>query len=121
MRCKLGIERQEITNRGCGFGAPAEMPAGRRHHEERPKKSGNVHPVRALEGLLVLALVKMIPQRSKMHPTRMIGVEFHRTPNDRGASLKLACVHDLQTQNPERVGVERIEGHRALGRWAKRR
>ena len=30
-------------------------------------------------------------------------------------------VHDLQPQDPERVGVERIEGHRAFGRRTKRR
>ena len=51
----------------------------------------------------------------------MIGVEFHRAPNDRGASLELARVHDLQSQDSNRVRVERVEGHRALGRRTKRR
>ena len=95
MRRKLGIERQEIPDRGLSFGAAAEVPAGRRHDEEWPKVSGDVHPVRALEGLLVFALVEVIPEGSEMHPTRMIGIEFHRAAHDRGASLELACVHDL--------------------------
>ena len=56
-----------------------------------------------------------------MHPTRMIGIEFHRATYDRGAALELACVDDLQSQDPERVAVKRIEGHRTLGRWTKRR
>ena len=121
MRCKLGIERQEIPNRGRGFGAPAEVPAGRRHYEVWPEESGYVHPVRALEGLLVIALVKVLPERSEMHPARMIGIQFHRSTHDRGASLELAGVHDLQSQDPERISVERIEGHRALGCRTKRR
>ncbi len=56
-----------------------------------------------------------------MHPARVVGIQLHRAAHDRGASLELARVHDLQPQDPDRVGVERIEGHRALGRRAKRR
>src|SRR5207248_3999660 len=97
------------------------MPAGRRHYEEGPEESGYVYPIRALEGLLVFALVKVIPQRSEMHPTRMIGIQFHRAAHNRGASLELACVHDLQSQDPERIRVERIKGHRALDCRTKRR
>ena len=121
VRCKLGIERQQIPDRGLGFGAPAEMPAGRCHDEVGPEESGYVHPVRALEGLLVLALVEVIPERSEMHPARMVGIQFHRAAHDRGASLELAGVHDLQSQDPDRVSVERIERHRALGCRTKRR
>ena len=121
VRGKLRIERQQIPDRGRGFGAPAKVTAGRRHYEVGPEESGYVHPVRALEGLLVLAVVEVIPERSEMHPARMIGIQFHRAPNDRGASLKLAGVHDLQSQDPDRVGVQRIESHRALGRRTKRR
>src|SRR5438132_540940 len=121
MRRKLGIERQEIPDCGCSFGAAAEVPAGRRHYQVWPEKSGYVYPVRALEGLFVLALVEVIPERSEMHPARVIRIQFHRTAHNRGASLELAGVHDLQSQNPERVGVERIEGHRALGCRTKRR
>ena len=121
MRRKLRVERQEIPDRGLGVGTTAEVPAGRRHHEVRPEEAGDVHPVRALEGLLVLALVEVIPERGKMHPARVIGIQLHRAAHDRGAALELAGVHDLQPQDPERVGVERIEGHRALGRGAKRR
>ena len=121
VRGKLRIERQQIPDRGRGFGAPAEVTAGRRHYEVGPEESGYVDPVRALEGLLVLAFVEVIPERSEMHPARVVGIQFHRAPNDRGASLELAGVHDLQSQNSERVGVERIERHRALGRGTKRR
>ena len=56
-----------------------------------------------------------------MHPARVVGIQFHRAAHDRGASLELAGVHNLQSQDPERVSVERIEGHRALGRGTKRR
>jgi hypothetical protein len=51
----------------------------------------------------------------------MIGIQLHRSPNDRGAALELTGVHNLQSQDPERVGVEWIEGHRALGGRTKRR
>ena len=65
-----------------------------RPYEEWPE--GRVrHPVRALEGLLVLALVKVLPEGSEMHPTSVIGIEFHRATHDRRASLELARVHDL--------------------------
>src|SRR5438445_12210059 len=97
------------------------MSAGLLHYEVGPKKSRYVHPVRALESLLVLALVEVIPEWSEMHPTRVVGIEVHRAANDRGASLKLARVNDLQSQDSERVGVKRVEGHRALGRRTKRR
>src|SRR2546430_16697549 len=99
------MERQEIPNRGLGFGAPAEVPAGRRHHEVGPEESRYVYPVRALEGLLVLAPVEVLPEGSEMHPTRVIGIEFHRAAHNRSTSLELACVHDLQSQDPERVSV----------------
>ena len=53
--------------------------------QERAKESGDVHPVRALEGLLVFsAIVEINPERSEMHPARMIGIQFHRVPNDGG-------------------------------------
>ena len=55
-----------------------------------------------------------------MHPTRVVGVELHRTADDCRASLEFAGVHDLQSQDSDRVGVERIEGHRALGRGQRR-
>ena len=121
MRRKLGIERQQIPDRSLSFSAAAEVPAGRCHYEEWPKESGDVHPVCTLEGLLVLAFMEVVPEWSEMHPTRVIGIEFHRAPNDRGASRKLAGVHDLQSEDAHRVGVQRIEGHRALGRRTKRR
>ena len=121
MRRKLGVERQQIPDCGRGFGSPAEVTAGRGDHEIGPEQTGYVHPVRALEGLLVLLLVEVLPEGSEMHPPRVVGVELHRTPHDRGASLELARVHDLQSQDPDRVGVERIEGHGALGRGTKRR
>src|SRR6478609_6909314 len=121
MRRKLGIERQQIPNRSRGFSAPAKMPASRCHYEEWPKESGHVHPVRALEGLLVLAFVEVIPERSEMHPPRVVSIQFHRAAHDRGASLELAGVHDLQSQDPDRVSVERVESHRALSRRTKRR
>src|SRR6202040_4284465 len=119
MRRKLGVERQQVSDCGRGFAAPAEVTAGRRDHEIGPEQTGYVHPIRALEGLLVLALVEVLPEGSEMHPPRVVGVELHRTPYDRGASLELARVHDLQSQDPDRVGVERIKGHRALGRGTK--
>src|SRR6266478_1145948 len=97
------------------------MSAGRRHYEVRPKESGYVHPVRALEGLLVLAFVEVIPEGSKVHPARVVGIEFHRAAHDRGASFELAGVHYLQSQDTECVGVEWIEGHSAFGRGTKRR
>src|SRR6186997_2020903 len=121
MRRKLGIERQQIPNRSRGFSAPAKMPASRCHYEEWPKESGHVHPVRALESLLVFAVVEMVPERSEMHPARMIGIQLHRAPNDRSASLKIARVHDLESENPDRVCVQRVESHRALGGRTKRR
>ena len=117
---KLGIERQQIPDCRLGFGAPPEVPAGRRHHEVWPEESGYVDTVRALEGLLVLLLVEVIPEGSEGHPPRVVGIQLHRAAHDRGASLELARVHDLQSQDADRVGVERIESHRALGRRAKR-
>jgi hypothetical protein len=62
----------------------------------------------------------MLPER-EMHPARMLGIEFHRAPNDRRASLKFAGMHNLQSQDPDRVGVQWIESHRALGCRTKRR
>ena len=118
---KLRIERQQIADRGLGFGAPAEVTAGRCHDEKRPEETGHVHPVRALEGLLVLPLVEVVPERSEMHPARVVGIELHRAAHDRGASLELARVDDLQSQDPDGIGVERIQGHRPLGRRTKRR
>src|SRR5207302_10062173 len=108
MRCKLGIERQEIPNRGRGFGAPAEVPAGRGHNQKGPEQSWHVDSVRAFEGLLVLALMEMVPEASEMHPTGVVGVELHGSVDDGSAALELASVHDLQSQDPERVSVERI-------------
>src|SRR5438477_5690158 len=121
MRRKLGIERQQIPDRGLRFSAAAEVPAGRCHDEEWPKESGDVHPVCALEGLLVLALVEVIPKGSEMHPARVVGIQFHRAAHNCGAALELSGVHDLQSQDPERVSVQRIEGYRALGRRTKGR
>ena len=121
MRRELGIERQQIPDCGISFGTATEVTASRCHHQKRPKESGNVHAVRAGEGLLVLAFAKVIPERSEMHPTRVIGIEFHGPPNNRGAALELAGVHDLQSEDSNRVRVERVEGHRALGRRTKRR
>jgi hypothetical protein len=51
----------------------------------------------------------------------MVGIELHRAAHDRGAALEPAGVHDLQPEDPDRGGVERIDRHRALGRGAKRR
>ena len=65
--------------------------------------------------------MEVIPEWSEMHPTRMVGIEFHRSPNDRGASLELARVHDLQSEDPNRIGIERVKRHRALCRRTKRR
>ena len=121
MRRKLRIERQQIPYRRLGFGAPVEVTAGRGHHEKWPEKSGHVHAVRALDGLLILALVEVLPEGSEVHPTRVVGVKFHRAEHDHGAAFELARVHDLQAQDPDRVGVEWIEGHRALRRRPKRR
>ncbi len=56
-----------------------------------------------------------------MHPAGMIGIQLHRSPNDGGAALELTGVDNFQSQDSERVGVERVEGHRALGRRTKRR
>jgi hypothetical protein len=56
-----------------------------------------------------------------MHPARVIGIQFHRAAHYRRASFELARVHDLQSQDPERIGVKRVEGHRALGRSTKGR
>ncbi len=121
MRRKLGIERQQISDRGRGFGAPAEVAASRGDHEIGPEQTGDVHPVRALEGLLVLLLVEVLPEGSEVHPPRVVGVQLHRTPHDPGTSLELARVHDLQSQDPDGVGVQGIQGHGALGRGTKRR
>src|SRR5258705_4627782 len=115
------MECQQIFDRRFGYYASAEMSAVRRHYEVGPEESGYVHTVRALEGLLVLALVEVIPEGSEVHPARMVGIQFHRAVHDRGAALKLAGVHDLQSQDPERVGIERVKGHSTLGRRTKRR
>ena len=61
VRGKLRIERQKIPDRGRGFGAPAEVTAGRSHDKVGPEESGYVDPVRAFEGLLVLALCESDP------------------------------------------------------------
>src|SRR4029077_14686706 len=103
MRGKLRIECQKIPDRGRGFGAPPKVAAGRCHYEIGPEESGYVDPIRALEGLLVFLFMKVIPQWSEMHPTRVVNIEFHRAVHDRGTSLELAGVHDLHSQNPERV------------------
>ena len=121
MRRKFRIEGQQISDRCLGFDASTEMSAGRRHYEVGPEESGYVHTVRALESLLVLAFVEVIPEWSEVHPARMVGIQFHRAAHDCGASLELAGVNDLQSQDPERVGVERIKGHSALGSRTKRR
>ena len=97
------------------------MAAGRRHYEVGPEESGYIYPIRALERPLVFALVEVVPKGSEMHPARMIRIESHRTANDRSASLKLAGVHDLESQDPDRIGVEWVESHRALRRWTERR
>src|SRR6266446_4324875 len=99
MRRKLGIERQQIPDCGCGFSAPAKVSTSRGHYEEWPEESGYIHPVRALEGPLVFALVEVIPEGSEVHPARVIGIQFHRAAHDRGASLEFAGVHDLQSQD----------------------
>src|SRR6185312_1669930 len=118
---KFGIEGQQISDRCCGFGASTEMSAGRRHYEVGPEESGYVHTIRAIERLLVLALVEVIPEGSEVHPACVVRIQFHRVAHNRSAALKLGSVHNLQSQYSERVSVERIEGHRALGRWTKRR
>ena len=48
------------------------------------------------QGLLVLTLVEVVPEGSEMHPTRVVGIEFHRAAHNRGAALELAGVHNLQ-------------------------
>src|SRR5205823_11519930 len=121
VRRKFGIERQEIPNSGRGFGAAAEMPTGRRHYKVGPKESRDVHPVRTLEGLLVFTIVEMIPEWSEMHPAGVVRIKLHCAPHDRGAALELAGVHNLQSQDSERVGIERVQRHCAFRRRAKSR
>src|SRR5688500_20078475 len=62
VRRKFRIESQQIFDRRYGFDASTEMSAGRRHYEVGPEESGYVHPVRAIESLLILALVEVIPE-----------------------------------------------------------
>ena len=100
---------------------PAEMSTRRRHYQVGPEESGYIHTVRALESLLVFAPVEVVPEWCEVHPASVVGIQFHRTAHDCGASLELAGVHDLKSQDTERVGVERIKGHAALGRRTKRR
>src|SRR5678816_2422191 len=119
VRGKIWIEREKIAHGGRGFAAPTEMPTGRGHDQKGPEKSGHIHPVRTGESLLVFSFVEMIPERSEMHPTRMIGIQLHRSPNDRSAALELARVHNLQSQNAEGVSVEGVERHRAFCRRTK--
>ena len=63
---EFGIERQQVPHRGLGFGAPAEVAAGRRHDQEGPEETGHVHAIRAFQGLLVSPLSKCLPEGSEM-------------------------------------------------------
>src|SRR6185369_4644660 len=121
VRRKVRIKGQQSFDRCFGFSASAEMSAGRRHYEVGPEASGYVHPVRALQGLLVLTSVEVIPERSEVHPAGVVRIQFHCPEHDCGAALELASVHNLQSQDADRVSVERIKGHSAFGRRSKRR